>query len=132
MSRFDDITIDSIKQTAKTPAKEIERRRINMFFHRFLYYEFDTSIISDFEYDKKEFEYKILREHYSNIKVRLSCPLYTVGTDCDEATATKVSQLVDYWQKNKKVEQKVQAVEQTKTDLTGNLLLFGTKFISCN
>lgn len=136
MGRFDDITFDSIKQIAETPAKEINRRRINLWFHRFLYYKFDTSIISDFEYDKKEVEYKILREHYSKIKIRESCPLYCVGTDCDDATESKVMGLIDYWTHNHKDEPKNEpqnvACAELKTDLRGNLLLFGTQFVRCS
>ena len=58
MGRFDDLTLESIKMIAKTPAKEIDRRRINLWFHRFLYYKHDTQMISDFEYDKKKLNIK--------------------------------------------------------------------------
>lgn len=125
MSRFDGVTIETIKQVAKTPAKEIDRRRINLWFHRFLYYKHDTQMISDFEYDKKEVEYEFLREHYPKVKIRNSCPLLCVGTDADTATELKVNQLINYWQQNKNVNK----TEEIKTGLGGQVLLFGTGFI---
>ena len=125
MDRFSDVSLESIKQIAKTPAKEIDRRRINLWFHRFLYYKFDSPVLSDYEYDKKELEYTILREHYTNVKIRFSCPLLCVGTDADKATESKIEQLINYWKKNKESKPK----EDLKTGFNGQVLLFGTNFL---
>lgn len=128
MGSFQDITIDTIKQIANTPAKEIERRRINLWFYRSLYYELDTTIISDYEYDRKEYEYKLLREFYPKVKSRFSCPLLCVGTDMDDYTRLKVRSLIKYWKQHAELKKE----QEIKTDKKGQVLLFGAQFVRCN
>lgn len=96
MGRFEDITFESVKQVAETPEKEINRRRIQLWYYRFLYYKNDILEVTDYEYDVKEYEYKLLREHFSTIKPRGTCPLESVGTNCDVKTQWKVNQLIAY------------------------------------
>ena len=93
-SRFENIKFENIKIIAEDIPKEIERRRINLWLHRIYYYKYNTTITSDFEYDKKEIEYKILREKYPEVKLRGYCPLDRVGIDIDRVTESKIDYLI--------------------------------------
>ena len=115
MGRFGGITIDAIKIVAETPEKELNRRAIQLWLNRFLYYKYDAPRMSDYEYDQKEYEYKLLKEHYPHLIVRYKCPLDSVGIDADAPTACKVNQLIKYLQKDE---------VQAKLPPTSQLALF--------
>ncbi|MDD3236830.1 MAG: hypothetical protein PHV37_01875 [Candidatus Gastranaerophilales bacterium] len=114
MTRFEDISIDNVQIVAESIEKEIERRRIQLWFYRFLYYKFDDPKVTDYEYDKKEYEYKLLRQHYRKIKVNGACPLKKVGTDTDKATEWKVLQLINSCKRDKKEPDAVASFGQLK------------------